>query len=561
MKEKPNGLFGDIDLICISGSSGVGKTTIARSIAAAIGMDRCIVISGDDFHKWERGDPAWKRYTHLDPRANNLDLAWKTVIDLATMDQHGPAVKHRRYCHQSGKFGEVEHLRNDTGKVVIYEGLHALLRPSPSGDPESRFFGIRKCMVFVEADKDLKDEWKIARDMRSRGYTREQVLKAIEARRPDEQKHIEPQSDSANLVVRFSKSHNSVYMTQRVVDGWNKTEADKKRVDGVATAISEMHSALRNFVSVSRRVGANPDLVQGRGGNISVKAFGRFENFDGDIDWVGPSDHGRMIVKESGKAVDDVGVSDSHIAVKCLSGWRPKAKTEAEYDAEGRALVCCGGSNPTMEYGLHLALPHRVVVHTHPIHLNAILCSNEWRKIIDDSMMYGSVTTAGGANISVPPFPLPRFWNHLWGYIHFVPPGFRLADKVRKWVSRNMRKGTKADPALLFLQNHGLVVAGDGNTDLSEEIDSWAAAVLATMRTAQTLSTRPDIYTVGCRPVGGSIPPLFPDAAVFPSQMSAINEQILRLMVGAGLTPNFITPDRCGEIASMESEKRRKAMS
>ena len=32
------------------------------------------VVKGDDIHKWERNDLEWEKYTHLNPKANDLHL-------------------------------------------------------------------------------------------------------------------------------------------------------------------------------------------------------------------------------------------------------------------------------------------------------------------------------------------------------------------------------------------------------------------------------------------------------------------------------------------------------
>ena len=42
-------------LIGISGDSGVGKTTITSMIQEVMGQN-CVVLNGDNYHKWERGE-------------------------------------------------------------------------------------------------------------------------------------------------------------------------------------------------------------------------------------------------------------------------------------------------------------------------------------------------------------------------------------------------------------------------------------------------------------------------------------------------------------------------
>ena len=60
-------------LINVSGSSGVGKTTISTIISLILTnlKNGVLHLCGDDLHKWERGDDSWRVVTHLNPEANN----------------------------------------------------------------------------------------------------------------------------------------------------------------------------------------------------------------------------------------------------------------------------------------------------------------------------------------------------------------------------------------------------------------------------------------------------------------------------------------------------------
>ena len=54
-------------IISVSGSSGVGKTTLTKLIESVIGSNNTVCLSGDDLHRWERNDSIWDTHTHLDP--------------------------------------------------------------------------------------------------------------------------------------------------------------------------------------------------------------------------------------------------------------------------------------------------------------------------------------------------------------------------------------------------------------------------------------------------------------------------------------------------------------
>ena len=61
------------NVICITGSSGVGKSTLSKFLYFIFGCNDVVTLNGDDAHRWERGDTNWDIYTHLNPSANNLD--------------------------------------------------------------------------------------------------------------------------------------------------------------------------------------------------------------------------------------------------------------------------------------------------------------------------------------------------------------------------------------------------------------------------------------------------------------------------------------------------------
>ena len=74
----------NVKLINISGSSGVGKTTIATILVLVLSNlnKKVLHLCGDDLHKWERNSKNWNKFTHFNPKANNIDLGKKHLLDL-----------------------------------------------------------------------------------------------------------------------------------------------------------------------------------------------------------------------------------------------------------------------------------------------------------------------------------------------------------------------------------------------------------------------------------------------------------------------------------------------
>ncbi len=174
-------------MIGIGGDSGAGKHTIGADLARLLGR-RLTLLNGDDDHRWERGDSMWTHYTHLDPRGNHLAAQMESLISLRNNRQ----VRRRHYDHSTGRF--TEPLLVSPNDFMCIVGLHPFYLPS-----QRQVFHLR---IFVNPAEELRQNWKVARDMSRRGYSKEQVLEQIERRRPDSDKYVMPQMKHADVVVR-----------------------------------------------------------------------------------------------------------------------------------------------------------------------------------------------------------------------------------------------------------------------------------------------------------------------------------------------------------------------
>lgn len=174
----------------IAGDSGSGKDTLSRAVAGMFGEHSVVHVSGDDYHVWDRFAPMWKGLTHLNPRANDLRRFHNDV--LALMD--GKAIVCRQYDHVGGRF--LPPARMNRNDVVIASGLHALHMP--------RLCERYDVSIFLDVDEELRRAWKMHRDVHHRGHDRAAVLKALERRAVDAQRHIHPQKAAAQLVLRLT---------------------------------------------------------------------------------------------------------------------------------------------------------------------------------------------------------------------------------------------------------------------------------------------------------------------------------------------------------------------
>ena len=173
----------------ICGDSGTGKTTMATTLADR--LSDAFVLECDRYHRWERHDPHWEEYTHLNPAANDIDLM---NCDMRALTA-GVTVCRREYDHTTGKFTDNQEIKPT--RHLIACGLHTLMVPHDVG-------------IFMETDPVLKTQWKIARDISKRGYTLAEVKQQIENRQGDYKSFIYPLISCADVIVNFG-TESSLY--------------------------------------------------------------------------------------------------------------------------------------------------------------------------------------------------------------------------------------------------------------------------------------------------------------------------------------------------------------
>ena len=468
-------------IIAISGSSGVGKTTISRLISIALPNEKTLVFSGDDLHKWERGDNKWQTYTHLNPEANNLLLGYEHLKILKSNNK----IIHHSYNHDTGKFdssGDVY-----PAKFIVYEGLHALY--------DVRVRDMSWVKIFVDTDEDLKKEWKIKRDTQKRGYTKEQVEKTIKRRSADEQKYINIQRKHADVIVRFKKNENGqIILTYDLIN----TEA-KELMDILEIAYDKHFS----FINVCNSLSTNFDLVQSRGGNVSYKI------------------NDKLVITSSGSRMKDITTFGGH----CICNMHLLPSYFDNEDVYRSKLLKSklfeSFERPSMETGMHLNLD-KDIIHTHPIYLNTILCSNDAENII--GIVFGDLD---------------------YEFVSYSTPGVDLSNAI----------GSYRQAEVYFLENHGLVVCSDDLLDaynktkyISETCKQWLKQNATHFHTEfDGRIWEGDEY-------------LFPDAVALSDENLSVNGYMIETMHSVGLSPKYLMNKEIEKIQNMESEKYRSQL-
>lgn len=192
------------------------------------------------------------------------------------------------------------------------------------------------------------------------------------------------------------------------------------------------------FAELSRRIGCNPMLVQGGGGNTSLKHNGNI--------WVKAS--GTWLA-ESGKRDIFVRVDLEQTRSAVARGIEPRFAPDP---ATGSAV------RPSIETSLHVVLPHRIVAHYHSV--NAIALS-----VLEDA--HGRLA--------------PLLEGLRWNWVPYGRPGLPLASAVLQMM--------ESRPDVLVLANHGVVVGGA----TCDEVWSLVCEVERRLECTPRASPEPDL--------------------------------------------------------------------
>ncbi|MCE1247381.1 MAG: class II aldolase/adducin family protein [Firmicutes bacterium] len=209
---------------------------------------------------------------------------------------------------------------------------------------------------------------------------------------------------------------------------------------------------IQQLLLAARYAGSDVTLTQGGGGNVSVKSS------DGKI----------MFIKASGYTLNEVSPeggfveTDRYAAVSALRDLDRSDKSRSAIQDEfstllGKAAIT-DQLRPSIEAGFHAILPG-VVIHTHPVYINAFLCMKD------------------GVNL------LKTICDCNHPVVDYYPPGYELALMVDKEYGKlNTKSGG------IYLLNHGFV--------------SWAETAEDAARLMDNVETSAKIYLGELKPKG-----------------------------------------------------------
>ena len=198
-----------------------------------------------------------------------------------------------------------------------------------------------------------------------------------------------------------------------------------------------MDKALLELIKISNAIGRDSSLVQGGGGNTSVK-----------------TDDGKyMYIKASGTALKDMNTKRGWRRMRLepvLSIIKDKslAKLEVhkrETEVVNRLLLACDDdvtcvARPSVEAHLHAFLD-KCVIHLHPSSAGAFANAKNGKTELEK--LFKKIENY-----------LPLLW------VPYTNPGFTLAKSIAKLVDDYQKRYGKK-PAILFLEKHGLLISAD----------------------------------------------------------------------------------------------------
>jgi rhamnose utilization protein RhaD (predicted bifunctional aldolase and dehydrogenase) len=205
--------------------------------------------------------------------------------------------------------------------------------------------------------------------------------------------------------------------------------------------------------ALSARIGSDPSLTQGAGGNTSLKA--------GDTLWI----------KASGTWLAHAVVRDVMVPVRFEPLLEAVAAVDPAAEQAHRFTIAdrnASGLRPSIETTVHALMPQRVVLHVHCVDTIAL-----------------AVRTDCVEQVS------PRLAGLNWAYVPYARPGLPLALAVAEHRAQR--------PDVLVLGNHGLVVASESVAGAEALLRNVKARVRIDPRAAAA----PDLDALGALAANG----------------------------------------------------------
>lgn len=181
------------------------------------------------------------------------------------------------------------------------------------------------------------------------------------------------------------------------------------------------------LLEISHFYGNNKDYVIAGGGNTSYKTENTL--------WIKASGHALATLTEDG-LVEMSRESLKKISTKTYPTDTVAREDEVKKDLYRSIIDPTLNRRPSVETSLHEMIKYKFIVHTHPTHINGILCSKNARettkKLFGDSVLF----------------------------VPYTDPGYTLFKRLENDI-KEYRQKFNAEPQIIFLENHGVFAGAD----------------------------------------------------------------------------------------------------
>lgn len=182
---------------------------------------------------------------------------------------------------------------------------------------------------------------------------------------------------------------------------------------------------IQQLIEISQFYGSDNRFVIAGGGNTSYK--------NNEKIWVKASGSSLATITEAGFAVLDRAMLNP-MSEKIYSSVPDEREEQVKNDLAAATLT--KGKRPSVETSMHNVIDHPFVVHLHPTAVNGLMCAQD-------------------AEAS-----LKRLFGDKTLYVEYTDPGYLLFKKVYDRI-KAYRASYGEEPKVIWLQNHGIFVAGD----------------------------------------------------------------------------------------------------
>jgi len=178
-------------IIGIAGGTGSGKSTLAAALAENLGFGKNAALTQDNYYR---------NQANLDPEQRaTVNFDHPDAIDFDLLAEHLTKLREGRSI-QMPTYDFTTHLRTDRlilvepAPILIVEGI-LLFHPPALRE-------LLDLRVFVQTSCPIRLERRVARDVRERGRTEEDIrLQYEHTVRPMHNQFVEPQKTQAHLIV------------------------------------------------------------------------------------------------------------------------------------------------------------------------------------------------------------------------------------------------------------------------------------------------------------------------------------------------------------------------